>query len=346
MKLFIHIGAPRTGTTTLQSLMNANKARLLKSGLDYPLIGYTDEKRGDAQHNLAFSLMETYPEFVPEKARVSPDVVWNKFADYARAAKTNIFVSSEAFSTLQKDAVEFIRKKLDGIDTEILYVARDAQSWHASMARQQIKQYPYRTELPKPFHGPSDSVRLKQTQAWIDGGLPPNVFDYNRDVLPKLLAHVGVEFEALVPVKKRNENLPLAVLELLMALNGIELVPQKRGRLNRLIESWWFDVSAASPDLTEVGDILQSARLVRSLQTTANGRKPRTMRARLSHIKQELVRNVTPDLTQNTTGITASPAANELLRRLQPIGLKPDEYIPIQDVICKWADQQLKKTVP
>lgn len=345
MKLFIHIGAPRTGTTTLQSLMNANRARLLQNGLDYPLVGYTDEKYGEAQHNLAFSLMETYPEFVPEKARVSPDVVWDKFADYARAAKTNIFISSEAFSTLQKDAVEFIRKKLDGIDTEILYVARDAASWHASMARQQIKQYPYRKELPNPFDGASDSVRVKQTQAWIDAGLPPVVFDYDRAVLPKLLAHLGVKFETLTPVKKRNENLPGSVLDLLMELNGIELAHQKRGRLNRLIESWWFDMSRESPEPENVGILLRDARPANFRSSNAWFR-PRNLREVVSLFKQQVVRRLPLVLKPKKFRSSVSPGVNDLLEQLPSIGFQVDEYISIQDVICKWADQQLKKTVP
>ena len=50
MTVFLHIGDSRTGTTSFQSLLSANRERLWEMGIDYPPVGLLSNGRGVAQH--------------------------------------------------------------------------------------------------------------------------------------------------------------------------------------------------------------------------------------------------------------------------------------------------------
>ncbi len=339
MKIYLHIGAPRTGTTTLQALLHLNQKTLYSMGLDYPKIGYTDQQRGDAQHNLAFSLMDEYPAFVPEHVRVPADKVWKEFAAYARKSNRNIIVSSEAFSTLSTLAIAKIRDYLRDFDVEVLYVARDARSWHDSMARQQIKQFPYRTSLPAPFVGQPDSISEKQTRCWIECGLIPTIFPYDRTVVQRLLAHVGIDESELTPVPKRNDSLPMPVLNLLMQLNGIEIPHQNRGRLNRTIEGWWFELARSAPDGASI------AQTIRSADETGIFQKQFSLKHRIlltaSDIKRGLLGQPRYSRSRTTKEDGQTEAEAELLQRICQIGLDPFKHADVTETVSGWIDAAL-----
>lgn len=57
--VYLHIGAPKTATSTLQRVLSKNYQQLRKSGILYPL----SCRSGDAHHALACDLIETHREF-------------------------------------------------------------------------------------------------------------------------------------------------------------------------------------------------------------------------------------------------------------------------------------------
>ena len=56
--VYIHIGAPKTATSTLQGVLAANAAKLLKHGVLYP----SDLRHGDAHHVLICDLIEKHQD--------------------------------------------------------------------------------------------------------------------------------------------------------------------------------------------------------------------------------------------------------------------------------------------
>ena len=62
---FLHIGAPKTGTTLLQRVLFENKERLRNYGIDYPDISL----RGYGHHDLAFLIAGGYPDWATPQPR-------------------------------------------------------------------------------------------------------------------------------------------------------------------------------------------------------------------------------------------------------------------------------------
>ena len=61
--IYIHIGAPKTATSTLQSTLAGNYRKLLKNGVLYP----KEPRHGDAHHLLVCDLIEKYQKIrMPE----------------------------------------------------------------------------------------------------------------------------------------------------------------------------------------------------------------------------------------------------------------------------------------
>jgi len=235
MRVFLHIGAPRTGTTSFQELMQANRQALVGQGFHYSQIG-----GGAAAHVLAFSLMDRKPTKLNE-ARFSRDEAWSKLqSSMARRPETDcMIISSEAFSGLSEEACRFVLDFFKGHDLTIAYVARDAASWHASMCRQQIRKA-FRTHWPKPFRGPADTITNKHLAGWRAAGAPVQVLDYDPNTTSRLCALAGINEAGLTPLARRNTRLPDDVLEQMMAVNRLGLPPKENMRRNQQIEAAWI----------------------------------------------------------------------------------------------------------
>ena len=264
MKIYLHIGAPRTGTSTLQALLHKNRQNLRRLGIEYPKVGYIDDVNGDAQHVLSFSLMHTYPEFARHGNRKSREEAWGELKEAMAQMPSRteaVVISSEAFADLPKESIEFIRDFFADDDLEVLYVVRDSKSWHASMATQQVKLYPYLTELPSPFQGDPNQVRNQHLQAWHDAGIQVTEFEYGRTAMQDLLAHMGVNLKVLDRVASLNVKLAPMILELLMRLNQTEIDPRRRGALNARIDQWWSDYKRVILDEPDVPSLISDSDL-------------------------------------------------------------------------------------
>jgi hypothetical protein len=101
-RVFIHVGAHKTGTSYLQSLFHLNRARLAGAGIHYPDVG-----PNDAHHALAAVWLDL-PDvpasfFGPD----GPEGLWdNLVARYAHGPGT-LFLSAENFTRGFPKAVDF-----------------------------------------------------------------------------------------------------------------------------------------------------------------------------------------------------------------------------------------------
>ena len=101
-RLFIHIGAHKTGTSFVQDLFHRNRDRLARVGLHYPHVG-----PNNAHHALAAAWL-TMPDLDENFFRNrSVDQMWDDLVDrYAKAPGT-VFLSAENLSRAQPEAVDF-----------------------------------------------------------------------------------------------------------------------------------------------------------------------------------------------------------------------------------------------
>lgn len=89
---YVHIGAPKTGSTFLQRVFSENRGELLRHGLLYPDVSL----RGFGHHDFAFLLSGGYPEWATGQDRPL-DVLGADLAAAAAAHRGSVLLSSENF---------------------------------------------------------------------------------------------------------------------------------------------------------------------------------------------------------------------------------------------------------
>jgi hypothetical protein len=236
MKIFIHIGDARTGTTSLQSLFTANRAKLLELGVDYPEICLLVPKKGLAQHKLSFSLLPEWPKFA-KSAETPREEAWGEFVRYISASEgvsDSIMISSEAFSSLVGDGIAHIRDYLTGHDVKPIFVRRDPESWRRSMREQNIKKGQY---VPEGKGKPAEDFGEHKLQAW-QKFYDVKCIDYGPNCLDQICAYIGIDIGNLEPVEKRNSQLPYSATNLLNRLNKIEMTEKNRIKFNDEVVRW------------------------------------------------------------------------------------------------------------
>ncbi|MBK6863067.1 MAG: hypothetical protein IPG91_05560 [Ideonella sp.] len=118
-RIVIHIGAHKTGTTSVQQFFARHRAALILRGAHYP----ESCRHHFAQHRLAFALKGRR---VPGSADV-PDFateIESLRAEIGRAGDATVFVSSEELFSLPREKVELLGAALQGLQVQILAVLR------------------------------------------------------------------------------------------------------------------------------------------------------------------------------------------------------------------------------
>lgn len=127
MRLYLHIGTHKTGTTAVQHFLASNRERLEEVGVLYPEAGCppVDGAMSYGQHLLAHAI--TRPD--ERNARA-----WQAFREELTESQAKIaIVSSEEFDVLSEDAhfAELVRQ-LEGIPvTAIAYLRRQDEFLHS-----------------------------------------------------------------------------------------------------------------------------------------------------------------------------------------------------------------------
>lgn len=137
-RVYLHVGAPKSGTTYLQTLLAANRAALKAVGLLYP------KSLGDAHHTAVWELRGT-----PAQREGSRGIegAWGKLVQRANAWDgAAVIVSSELFVYCDDKQ---IATALTAFDAEIhlIYTARDLLRqvpavWQERVKNQQTISYP------------------------------------------------------------------------------------------------------------------------------------------------------------------------------------------------------------
>lgn len=131
VRVWLHIGIPKTGTTAFQSFCVQNIDALRQKKILYPQTG----RRGVAHHELAWAVTEVGPVIDP--------VIYERLSEeIAASGCDDVIISSEVFFITPKLAK--LKACLADYDVKVIVFLRHQLVWYPSMYQQYIKQNEYR----------------------------------------------------------------------------------------------------------------------------------------------------------------------------------------------------------
>ncbi len=236
MQLFLHIGAHKTGTTSLQNAFHASRGRLSKAGLNYP--ASHDGRKG--HHDLAVAIRSE--NSVDEIAAYYRKVLTSK--DHSAG-----LLSSEEFEFFAKPhEFETLKETLSGFDTKILFWVRRQDKFLESEYSQHVTMegtaYPgslndffYRYDFRRRFN----FVRITDLWSSHFGADNIRVRVYDRDILKNgssiddCLGAIGFGDQQIAMDQiETNHSLNGSALDLVRRLNEMN-APE---RVRRSVVGW------------------------------------------------------------------------------------------------------------
>jgi SAM-dependent methyltransferase len=125
-KAIIHIGAHKTGTTTIQVALNRNATFLGDVGVVYPVALTSPESGMYGQHSLSFALRGIAEHIGTAGVNVKTCMLGVHPLDHVRQLDRNsdLILSSEDFYDLNEQQIERLKELLDGFAVKILFYVR------------------------------------------------------------------------------------------------------------------------------------------------------------------------------------------------------------------------------
>jgi len=142
--IYIHIGAPKTATSTIQRILASNYKALLKNGILYP----RDHRQGDAHHTLVCDLIEKHQDVrMPDLwyGGCSRGEAWQSLQDEMSRHESKIhsvILSSELFFGQSKNLtliLEDITSYLYGHEIKVVAYLRRQDQLYSSFYNQDVK---------------------------------------------------------------------------------------------------------------------------------------------------------------------------------------------------------------
>jgi hypothetical protein len=131
-RVFVHIGAPKTGTTYLQQVLKANRELLAQHGVLYPDLGL------DAHHTAAWSLRPEVTGTGVEISRFSG--AWERLVDQINAwSGPTAVISTEMFVFFGPEMANTVLTAFDGAEMHVIYTARDLVRQVPAVWQEQVK---------------------------------------------------------------------------------------------------------------------------------------------------------------------------------------------------------------
>jgi len=258
MKAIVHIGAPKTGTSTLQSFMKANAAELSARGFRYaPLyphrksefelpmaaLARLDKPLPSRDEQLRYGA----PDLETQKQQAEADIARLAAEVKGRSEHTALFSSEHIFPWMRSAASI---ASFDGLFREIfsevhyiLYI-RNPEDLVLSLYSQNVKNGGS-MRLDAYFRKLLPGLDIEpRVRAWVKT-VGRERFDlrlFDRDALLEgdlvrdFCAACGIELEGLVPPERVNESLTATAAELLRTMNS---------RIPRLLPEGGFNPLAA-----------------------------------------------------------------------------------------------------
>ncbi len=128
-RVYLHIGAPKTGTTYLQTLLTKNRDSLLHHGIFYP------DLKAEAHHKAAWDLRDTPDQ---REGTKGIDGTWQSIVDRVNSAGTDALLSSELFVFAAPPHIKRALASFDG-EVHVIYTARDLARQAPAVWQERIK---------------------------------------------------------------------------------------------------------------------------------------------------------------------------------------------------------------
>ena len=139
VKIHLHIGTHKTGTTSIQKFLDHNRSKLLDLGYLYPLSGRPDAL-SVAQHKLPWGFMGAKRLKKAAGKQEGLRQEWNKLhKEIAREKKQNVIISAEDFSNLKAKRIRAVKKRLSRYDTKVVVYLRKQDDFFLSSYSQVLK---------------------------------------------------------------------------------------------------------------------------------------------------------------------------------------------------------------
>ncbi|MFV8781644.1 hypothetical protein ACNKU7_04400 [Microbulbifer sp. SA54] len=270
MKLILHAGPEKTGTSAVQASLFSIRDKLLSKGILYPDVCLWGDK---SHHRLAFSMFEidAWGErelFGDLLARLENEII-------ASRCET-VILSSEllkkAFSCGNFSKFSNFVEKLFS-DVIVVLVFREQVSWLASVYNQMVKDPVTKCGLTfSEFVKEEDNVDAMDYYSIASGWrsvpfvsrvLALNYAEAKNDVAPFFFSSIGfsselVESVSVVSPEVVNQSLDRPHLDLIRFFNRFEMPADERHRLNREIVSLVdsdFNYLAPERSIIKSGDV-------------------------------------------------------------------------------------------
>jgi hypothetical protein len=134
--IFIHIGLPKAGSTTIQEFMSANETALRELSVDYPPVG----RLKGAHHNIANELRGRAEQFNPDAGRVSDLVTYLRETSY----KTTVLSSENLWLNKVEVIKSFAARLADvGNPIRIIMVIRNSVDFAPSTYAKKVRHAGY-----------------------------------------------------------------------------------------------------------------------------------------------------------------------------------------------------------
>lgn len=224
--LYLHIGYHKTGTTSLQSLLDENRTALLDMGVFYP------DTKGDGKRNYFRKHLEFYIALktaLAERGDLSTPIRAMANAILATGAPVAV-ISEESISGFPEPVLDALAGFRTDFDVKVIAVLRRQDSFLQSFYQQSIRDFGETLDFPEFLKG-SDWKRIHYDtamQRWADRFGQENMHVFSYDLLGNGTALIPSVMDILLggrrtdfmdPSRNRNRSLPTICYETLKLLN-------------------------------------------------------------------------------------------------------------------------------
>lgn len=231
-KLFLHIGFAKTGTTTIQSSLVRNAARLREQSILYPANPAASFVQNIQHLPLAMGVPgRNGAALSPEKQAVIGRAYQDLFQVLATRNPDTLVLSSEAFGALQMthERVAWLREVFSEFDVTIVAYIRRQDDHHLSTYQEAIKTGGSHVFEFKKYRAKKVLYFAQRLAPWRDVFGPEKVIVrpfvrtlwHGGDLFLDFLNVIGAKPEGIAPVRTQNESLDYRALEVLRRLNQI-----------------------------------------------------------------------------------------------------------------------------
>ncbi|MDP3893270.1 hypothetical protein, partial [Nocardioides sp.] len=251
-RVYLHVGAPKSGTTYLQGVLDANRDRLGQAG-----VRVVGERHLDRVHAAMVVREDPRLESLPEAASQA----WARLVADIRSWQGEVAILSyELFAGAGADQVERALADLEGLEVHVVITARDLGRSVPSAWQERLKfalTTPLERWRPRPE---SDGARAEWGWRTMDpagvagrwgAGLPaervhivtvPRETTHEHELWQRFAAACGIDVPGLeLSVARSNESLGVVAAELLRRVNERVGAPITGSREQSL---WLRDVLA------------------------------------------------------------------------------------------------------